>query len=320
MSDFDNVYLMPTEISTIRSRSDVSLYSDFFNLYPIFSSPMKGVSGSALVISMGENNCLGILHRFDTYEKRMGNIQSIYDKKVKYGIAIGVNDWDIELDIAEYAVDHGACLVCLDVASGYLPQIKEMGARMRNRLGSNIKLMTGNVINSIGAQYAKDSGFDFVRVGIGNGSQCSTRSVTGVSRNPLAALKDCSSVDIGLVVDGGIKLPGDISKAFAVGSDFAMIGTSLAYAEESEDQSGFVYGMASFKNHKLNNKDIKSIEGIETKVDITKKRPLSEILNEFLWGIRSCCTYINAKSYKEISTKAQIISVNESLTKGGESW
>jgi GMP reductase len=319
MSDFDNVYLMPTEISTIRSRSDVDLRSDLLGLFPLISSPMKGISSASLVVAMGENNCLGVLHRFDSYENRMASIHNVYEKRVPYGVAVGVNDWEIELDIAEYAVDHGAIMVVLDLANGYLPQIKEMGEKLRNRLGSKIHLMTGNVINKLGAQYVKDSGFDFVRTSIGSGDLCITRKMTGIGRNALAALQDCSSVDINIVMDGGIKEPGDCTKALYFG-DFVMLGSVLGNALEAENEDGKLFGMASRTNHLLNNKEIKSIEGRDVQLDITKKRPLSEILNEFLWGIRSCCTYINAKSYKEISTKAQIISVNESLTKGGESW
>jgi IMP dehydrogenase/GMP reductase len=311
LSDFDQVYVVPKGISTIRSRGDVDLTSDFLNLYPLFSSPMKGVSGSALVIAMGKNNCFGILHRFDSWVKRIDNIDAVHASGVPYGIAIGVNDYPNESYIAKYAVEHGASLICLDLANAYLPQIAEIGQRLRNKFGKSVALMTGNIITKEGAEYVKNSGFDFVRCSIGSGGVCTTRDATGIGRNALAVLNECSSVDITLVMDGGIKVPGDSVKSFSCGADFVMLGSVLAQSFEAEDPNGKLYGMASLENHLLNNKEIKSIEGKDKQIDMSQKKPLKEILDQFLWGIRSACTYLNAKSYKEIPDKCYIVPVNE---------
>lgn len=313
MSDFDDYYLCPTQISQLRSRSEVDMHSNFMGLYPIISSPMKGVSGSKLVIEMGQNNCLGILHRFMPIEDRFKNIEIIAGAKVPYGVAIGVNDWEIELDIAEYAAEHGAVLITLDLANGYIPQIEEMGNRLRNRLGSKIKLMTGNVIDEIGADYLRNSYFDIARASIGSGNVCTTRQMTRVGRNALAVLKECSHIDIELCIDGGIRTPGDVAISFACGADYAMLGSVLAQSFEAESTEGKLYGMASFTNHVLNNKEIKSIEGRDEQVDVTKKKPLKEILDQFLWGIRSACTYLNCKSYQELSSKARLVPINEKI-------
>jgi GMP reductase len=312
LSDFDSIYLIPTQISEIRSRSDVNMESDFMGLYPIISSPMKGVSGWELVKAMSENNCLGILHRFDTFQNRLQNIRNCENGR-PFGIAIGVNNWLEELAVAEQAIRYGAKLICLDLANGYLPQIKEVGKKLKQCFGNDIKLMTGNIINSIGAQYIKDSGFDFVRCSIGSGNVCTTRQMTGIGRNALNVLVDCGYININLVMDGGIKYPGDGVKAFACGADFLMLGSTLALAYETENKEGKLYGMASATNHELNNKEIKSIEGRDAQLDISQKKPLKEILDQFLWGIKSACTYLNCNSYKEIQFKTEIIEQNEKL-------
>jgi IMP dehydrogenase len=305
---------MPKERSSIESRKDVDLKSDFMGMFPLMSSPMKGISGTNLVIEMAKNNCLGILHRFDPIEVRFDNINKIYKQNVPFGIAIGINDWGNELDIAEYAVNRGAVLVCLDIANGYLPQIQNRGKSLRERLGNNIKLMTGNVINEVGALYIEESGFDLIRVSIGSGNVCTTRSMTGIGRNALLAMQHCSNVtNAECVMDGGIRHPGDVVKAFAFGASWAILGSVLAYANEAEDPDGKIWGMASLKNHQLNNKEVKSIEGRDTQIDASQKKPLKEILDDFLWGIKSACTYLNCKSYEEIQYKSQIIDVNEKL-------
>jgi len=310
LSDYDSYYLIPKEISDVTSRTIPDLKSDFHGVYPIFSSPMKGISGSQLVIEMGRNNCFGILHRFDIPEKRVDNIHKVASENINYGVAIGLNDFDIELDIASCAFERGAKLICVDVANGYNRNMEVVGKRLRGRFGKDISLMAGNVVDSIGAEFLVNSGFDFVRIGIGNGGLCLTRDETGIGRNTLMALKDCINVEVNLVCDGGIDKPGKAMKAFAFGANFVMIGSQLGYALEAEND-GVIYGMASHRNHMLNKKDIKSVEGKDIPIDNNSKKPLKEILDRYLWGIKSSCTYLNCNKLSEILTNSRIIGINE---------
>jgi GMP reductase len=316
MSDYDQIYLVPKEISHIRHRGDVSLRSNFFGLYPIISSPMRGISSSSLVIEMGKNNCLGILHRFNTEEKRREDILEVNNADVLFGVAIGLNNFENELKMAKFAVDHGAILICLDIANGYLSSLIEAGNKLRNTVGTNVFLMSGNVVSSVGLKHLSNCGFDFIRVGIGTSGVCTTRNMTGIGRNQLAALRNCSFYQDNeyLVSDGGIDEPGKACKSFACGADFVMLGSALALANEAENTDGKIYGMASLTNHQLNNKEIKSIEGRELQLDNSQRKPLKEIIDQFLWGIRSCCTYLNALTYREISSKAKIVPINEKFS------
>jgi len=311
LSDYDSYYLIPQEISDVTSRTMPDLKSDFHGVYPIFSSPMKGISGSNLVIEMGKNNCFGILHRFNDPEIRVQNIHRVAKENVNFGVAIGLNDFDIELDIASCAFEQGAKLICVDVANGYNRNLANIGKRLKQRFGDDISLMAGNVVDEIGATFLKNSGFDFVRIGIGNGGLCLTRVKTSVGRNTLKALEDCFDVPAYLVCDGGINQPGKAVKAFAFGADFIMLGSVLGYANEAENENGLIYGMASMKNHRENGKEIKSIEGGELQIDNNLKKPLKEILDDFTWGIKSACTYLNCNSYKQIPYKAKIIGIDE---------
>jgi IMP dehydrogenase/GMP reductase len=312
MSDYDLIHLVPKERSKLRSRSQVDLRSSLYGLYPLISSPMKGISGSALVEEMGYNNCLGILHRFNTIENRIAEINEVGMCHVPFGVAIGfgknIEDFkDVELRIAEIAVKKGAILIVLDVANGYLPQHEECGKMLRDKF-PNIALMSGNIITQEGALYLQNCGFDYVRVGIGHGANCITRKATGVGRNQLAAIKDCSAIDVHLVVDGGIDESGKAVKSFACGAEFAMLGRLLAESFEAE-HTGVLYGMASTHNMIENGIEIKSVEGKETIVEKTK--PLREILTEFLWNIRSGCTYLDADHYMKLQDKAALVGVDE---------
>lgn len=313
MGDYDNIYLVPKGISNVLHRGDVDLVSDFYNFYPIMSSPMKGVSGPELVVEMVKNNCFGILHRFDTYQKRMENIETIGSQISLFGIAIGLNGFDAELKIAKYAYSRGAEVVCLDIANGYLSSVGEAVKVIKEEL-PYVKIMAGNVITYAGAEYLRSCGCDLVRVGIGNGGLCSTRDQTGVGRNNLAALKDCAWTDINLVADGGISKPGNAVKAFYCGADFVMLGSALMYANETENKDGHFYGMASKDLHNAMGKEVKSIEGKSIYIPPEEKKPLKEILDQYLWGIRSACTYGNCKSYKYISHNFIAVPVNELVT------
>jgi GMP reductase len=311
-NEYDLIYLCPKERSQLRSRADVDLRSCLYNLYPIFSSPMRGISGSKLVIEMAENNCLGILHRFDTLENRYAMINEVSKANVPFGIAIGLGKTEdeflkTELSLAKTAVEKGAIMILTDCANGYIPQHSERGKILRNEF-PDLALMSGSVVTQEGAYYLQNCGFNYVRVGIGGGSVCLTRNVTGIGRNQLAALKDCSSIDVHLVSDGGINESGKAVKSFALGAEFCILGGLLAQSVEAE-HDGIIFGMASHRNHMLNGKEIKSIEGRDMMVE--KKKPLKDILEEFLWGIRSACTYLNAKHYMEIQNKANIVGVDQ---------
>lgn len=299
MSDFDGVHLVPLGVSELSSRSDVSLVSEFKMLYPIMSSPMVSVSGVDLVVGMANNECFGIYHRFESYSQRFQDILNIRSSTWKpYGVAIGIENQYNEMKIAKYAVSHGASLLCVDIANGYLRKLLDYGKILRETFPDTY-LMSGNVVTLEGANALKNSGFDFVRVGIGGGSHCTTRGVTGIGRNQMKALEDCSSSDAYLVSDGGIRNSGDAVKSFASGADFVMLGGILAYANEASN-NGRMFGMASERNHLNGHKEVKSIEGRESKIDQSLRKPLKDILTDFMWGIKSGCTYLNASSYKDI--------------------
>lgn len=298
-NDYDIAYAVPKESpSSLSSRTQPNLHSDFFGLYPIMSSPMKWLGNPKFVVAMSEANCIGILHRFDTYENRLDSIRKTAEKTQVFGVAIGVDDILAELNIVKYAADAGAKIIVVDIANGYLSRLENDIFLVKKQTDFKIKVAAGNVITRSGANFLNDAGGDFVRVGIGNGSNCQTRSVTGIGRNQLYALHDCLYSDAFIVSDGGIKEPGDAVKSFVAGADFIMLASALAHAEEAE-HDGILYGMASLKNHQLNNKPVKSIEGFETRLEKARK-PLKEILDEYLWGIRSACTYAGAWRYIEL--------------------
>lgn len=309
-NDYDHFHVVPRfGKSDLSSRTEVSLESDFLGLYPIFSSPMKGVSCPELVIEMGKNKCFGILHRFDTLENRKESIWEVQQSGVRFGVAIGANNFvNEEYEIAKFAVEHGADVLCCDIAPGYLSVLETVGSILRQEF-PEVKLMAGNVITRDGSEFLSEW-YDFIRLGIGNGSNCSTRKVSGIGRNTLVALNDCYDIP-GLICDGGLTEPGYVVKAFSAGADFVMLGSPIANSLEA-DNDGTLFGMASLRNHLETGKEVKSIEGYETILE-GDRRPLKDILDEYIWGIRSACTILGAWSYKEIEERSFLESIDGSF-------
>jgi IMP dehydrogenase len=317
--DYDDVLIIP-KVSDIYSRDNVLLDSPvsvgYLPKYPVISAPMKGISGYNLVKRMDELNCIGILHRFDSIENRIEQIKNLTESKINFGVSIGTSGEE-ELDVLDYAVDNGVKLICIDTANGYLRRVASACDYIYKRY-EGINIISGNVVTKEGADLLYESGVKFIRVGIGGGSLCSTRNVTGIGYPQLSAIESVASSkyadDFYLISDGGIKNSGNAVKSFAFGADFVMVGGLLANSIEAEHE-GKITGMASKAIQEEHHTSIKSVEGLEKDISNQKRIPLEEIINEFLYGIRSACTYLNCKHYNQIQYKAEFISTGRGTLK-----
>ena len=306
---FDDVILQPV-YSTIDSRNDVRLENQE-KLIPIFSAPMKNISEPDLVIEMGRLGGVGILHRyFNSAKDQSDSIIKISKTKVNFGVSIGIRNLYDELEYAFFSVSCGAKFIVIDVASGYLAKTSEATKRLyefrdRNRL--DFYIVVGNVVDFAGACLLADAGADFIRVGIGTGSLCLTSKSIGIGCSPLTAMNSCLPVksiypDVRLIMDGGIRNPGDALKAFAFGADAVMIGGLFGRAKEANN-NGHIYGMSSFVLQKVMGKQLKSREGIEIQIPDEEIRPLEDIFNEFTFGLKSGLSYLgcdNLASLKDL--------------------
>ena len=319
--DFDDVYLHP-QVSNVLSRSDVDLSTTFGGLtldIPIIASPMKGIVGHDLIVELAKLGGIGILHRFHKSDSaRKAELSKISSRTDKFGVAIGLNADEHQY---KYALDKGAKIICVDIANGYLTSLHDFCKKIAKTVHSyNAVLMTGNVVCWDGVEKLAESGVDMIRCGIGSGSLCTTRYATGVGKPQLQAIRDCymicnqeppsvkhkfaSNLAVKIIADGGLYSSGDMAKALAAGADYLMIGTAFAEAIES-DNNGEISGMASRALQEEHYGSVKSIEGITRKVK--KDKSLDEIVDRWVWGIKSSCTYQNAKNIVELQRNAKFI-------------
>jgi IMP dehydrogenase len=311
--DFDDVYLCPRPSSVV-SRDAVDLSTNLGNglvlKLPIIASPMKGIISPELIIGLSELGGIGILHRFydDDAEWRR-DFSLIMAKAKNFGIAVGLNDV-YDTDKVETVIKYGAKILLIDIANGYISSLAQCLAKCTELIkaaDSKCLLMAGSVIDYLGAINLYKYGCDLIRVGIGSGHLCTTRKVTGVGFPQLSAIENCcinKQNFMKIIADGGIRSSGDAVKALAVGADAVMLGTLFAQTNESAN-NGIIYGMASRKIQESYYDTVKSIEGIEE--EFKKTMSLEEFISEFTYGIKSACTYVDARNLYELNKHAEFV-------------
>jgi IMP dehydrogenase len=247
------------------------------------------------------------------------------------GAAVGIREGYIER--ARALVDAGVDVLVVDVAHGHSDRVLNVVRKLKKEL-SQVDVIAGNVATPEGTKDLIDAGADAVKVGIGSGSICITRIVTGAGVPQLTAVLECAEAarksDIPIVADGGIRNSGDITKALATGASSVMIGSMLAGTEESPGvtvmRNGRKYkihrGMASvgasMKRGTEEAEDEAALleyvaEGIEAFVPY--RGTSHEILAQLAGGIRSGLSYCGAKTLAELRQNASFVRLTSAALK-----
>ncbi|XP_011886759.1 PREDICTED: GMP reductase 1 isoform X2 [Cercocebus atys] len=185
-------------------------------------------------------------------------------------------------------------------------------------------LQAGNVVTGEMVEELILSGADIIKVGVGPGSVCTTRTKTGVGYPQLSAVIECADSAHGLqghiISDGGCTCPGDVAKAFGAGADFVMLGGMFSghteCAGEVIERNGrklkLFYGMSSdtaMKKHAGGVAEYRASEG--KTVEVPYKGDVENTILDILGGLRSTCTYVGAAKLKELSRRATFIRVTQ---------
>ncbi|PYT79230.1 MAG: IMP dehydrogenase [Acidobacteria bacterium] len=247
--------------------------------------------------------------------------------RLRVGAAVGATGDFLEraVELSKAKVD----VLAIDTAHGHSSRVLEAIKAIRHRL-PDIPLVAGNVATYEGAKELISLGVDGLKVGIGPGSICTTRVVTGAGVPQLTAIMEAAraarGTDVPLIADGGIKYSGDISKALAAGASCVMIGSLFAGTEESPGET-ILYQGRTFKSYRgmgstgameagsdryatVQDTDErgKSVpEGVEGRVPY--KGPLGALTDQLVGGLRSGMGYVGASTLKELQEKSRFIRV-----------
>jgi len=231
------------------------------------------------------------------------------------------------LDRAQALVDAQVDVLVVDTAHGHSQGVLGMVERIRERFGT-LQLVAGNVATADGARALIERGVSGVKVGVGPGSICTTRIVTGAGMPQLTAIletsKVCRQAGVSVIADGGIKYSGDVTKALAAGADTVMIGSLFAGTEESPGETVLYQGrtfkeyrgMGSIGAMKLGSRDRyfqqdefderKLVpEGIEGRVPY--KGPLSGLVGQLVGGLRAGMGYLGCPDIPSLQTRARFV-------------
>lgn len=330
--DFKDVLIRPKR-STLASRKDVDISRDFtfrwsgrkFSGVPVIAANMDGVGTFAMAKAFAaDGNGLTVaLHKHYALEL----LESFYDEhgfdSLWYSIGM-VRDDEEKL---ERFINNGRRpeRLCIDVANGYSEHFVSYVKRMREKM-PDVTIMAGNVVTGEMVEELILAGVDVVKVGIGPGSVCTTRKMTGVGYPQLSAIIECADAAHGMggliCADGGCTVPGDLAKAFGAGADFVMLGGMLAGHDESEqeviEEGGKkylrFYGMSSdtaMKKHKGGVAEYRASEG--KTVRIPYRGAVEGTIRDILGGLRSACTYVGATRLKELPKRTTFIRVSQQL-------
>lgn len=269
-----------------------------------------------------EHNKLVGLITFKDIEKKMNFPNACKDElgRLRVGAAVGVTG--DTMDRVEALVNAGVDVITVDTAHGHSQGVLNTVSAIKEKY-PDLNVIGGNIATKAAAEALADAGADVVKVGVGPGSICTTRVVTGIGVPQLSAIMEvsqfCTERGIGLVADGGIKQTGDIPKAIAGGADVVMMGSMFAGVDESPGET-IIYesrkyksyrGMGSIGAMKKGSKDryfqdveddLKKLvpEGIEGRVPF--KGFLSEVVHQMNGGLRAAMGYCGAASIQELKT------------------
>lgn len=311
---FDDVLIVPAR-SDVRSRRDPQLTSkvtkNFSIETPVVSANMDMVTEYDMALAMHQLGGMGILHRFLTIEEQASQARRLKEAGVKViSASVGVGE---EFKArAQALVDAGVNIITIDIAHGHSIQMMETMKWLKDQY-PQVDLIAGNMATPDAAKDLIESGADAIKVGIGPGSMCTTRIITGCGVPQLTAIALCAEVaasyGVPVIADGGIRTSGDMVKAFAAGASTVMLGSML---------SGTIETPGEIKNGKKQYRGMASRsaqdswrggvptgmapEGESTQVNV--KGHVKDVILEVCGGIRSGMSYINATSIAEIKDKA----------------
>ena len=231
---FDDVLIVP-QYSSIASRKDVDT-SSFGLKVPIISSNMDTITGHVMANEMNMLGAAACLHRFNSIQE---NIEEFKKSPNSTMVSIGIGSAELERAICLF--EAGANHFVIDVAHGAASHVVEQYDKIRSIVKDNATIMVGNFAtreNIIDFNYAIKSTRlpNSYKVGIGGGSLCTTRVVTGCGLPTFASILDCTKADVPIIADGGIRNSGDLVKALAAGASAVMVGGLLSGTDETPGQ------------------------------------------------------------------------------------
>ncbi len=333
---YEDVLCIPGKSLESRQKTDLSQYIGNQKIeHPVIPANMDTIAGEKLCEEALKAGGIAILHRFMSLEDRLDIWRKLNNSTMPGLLVLSIGVSPQEFEITKTLHKEGVDAFCIDIAHGHSDKVAELIKYIRGldkelKRGYKSFIMAGNVATVEGFQFLVDAGADMVKVGIGPGSHCTTRIVTGCGVPQFSAilkiveerdyLKENNKAHIGIIADGGIKYSGDIVKALGAGADYVMTGSLFAGCDETpgdiiqwKDGSKWkIYrGMAS-KDAQIGWKkdDPSKIVAEGESSLVPAQGPFSERLYQILGGLQSGMSYIGVKTIEELQSNTRFVKVS----------
>ncbi len=329
--DFKDVLIRPKR-STLNTRSAVDVNRAFRFLhtgaewkgFPLIAANMDVTGTMAMARALGKHGALTALHKHYPEDELVKFFASPDGAHAFY--SLGTTAADVK-KLAAVAQGTPIRRICLDVANGYAEKFLEIVKRVRDDHPEAV-IMAGNVVTGDMTEALVIAGADIVKIGIGPGSVCTTRRVTGVGYPQLSAIIECADAAHGLkglvCADGGCTVPGDVAKAYGAGADFVMLGGMLAGHDECAGE--IRYEDARRREGRGRHGVLRNVVRDGDEEIRRRRRPLPRRrrqdasrrptaarskarMGEIMGGVRSMMTYIGAAHLKEVSKRTTFVRV-----------
>lgn len=332
---YDDVLLLPNYSEVTPSKTTIATYlTNTIKLtIPIVASPMDTVCEAPMAIALGKLGGYGIIHRNLTISEQAAQLREVLKVETKAGAAVGVGA-DFDERVAAL-VKAGAEEICVDSAHGHTKHVIEATKKIKAKY-PKLEVISGNVATYEGAKALFAAGADAVKVGMGPGSICTTRVVSGMGVPQLTAVVEgvraAKEFKKYIIADGGIRSSGDIVKALAAGASSVMLGSLLAGCDEAPGEvvqlndklyktyrgmgsiAAMKHGSATRYGQKWEKGKTKDLiaEGVEGLV--RHRGSVVDHIHQLMGGLRSGMGYLGAANLKELQEKARFIKItNASL-------
>lgn len=332
--DFKDVLIRPKR-STLASRAEVDIARTLrfmhtgrtWTGFPLVAANMDVTGTLNMAAALHRHGAMVALHKHYPAEALVDFFRGPDSANTFYTIGTTEADWEKLAAVKRGAPVH---FLCIDVANGYTERFVEIVARAREE-NPDAVIMAGNVVTGDMTEALILAGADIVKVGIGPGSVCTTRKMTGVGYPQLSAVIECADAAHGLkglvCADGGCTVPGDVAKAYGAGADFVMLGGMLAGHDECEGEivrqvvdgveqpaTMIFYGMSSDTAMKKYSGGVAAYRASEGKtVEVAYRGPVDGTMQEIMGGVRSMMTYIGATKLKEVPKRTTFVMVGAQL-------
>jgi IMP dehydrogenase/GMP reductase len=316
----NDITIIPAVSTDIKSRSECNPFKKGIegqeDFYPLIAAPMDSVVTTNNWIEYHDNGISCVIPRTVPLEVRLGFMSNCF---TSFSL-----DEARQMMTAERRTFPDKPFILLDIANGTMQEEIEIGKQLKEFFGDSLTLMGGNIGHPATYLLYDMAGFDFLRVGIGDGAGCLTSRQLGVSYPYASLISEISNLKYRyhshckIIADGGMENYSDINKCLALGADYVMCGMLLAKAVKHSDmeQIGdkFIYrGMSTKSAQKdMGNSQLKTAEG--RTLELQKEYTLEGWTENFDSYLRSAMSYCDSRSLKEFREKAvcQVMSPNAS--------